>query len=332
MKAVVLVGGFGTRMRPLTETVKKELLPLVDRPVLDHTLDRLVRHGVDEVVMSSPYLEEAFAPFIESRRGSPSITWVTEPAPLGTGGAIVHALPALGDDPFLALNGDILTDLDLTSMADRHRDRGAAVSIALHHVEDARPFGLVETDGDGRVLAFREKPEDPAPGDVNAGTYLLDPSRLRTWSADREISVEREIFPALIDDGALVVGFASAAYWIDLGTPQQYLQAHADMLAGRLDGVRYAAPWVAPSASVADDASLDEGCAVGPGCVVSSGSVITGSVLHAGASVGAGARVVRSILGPGARVGEGADLVGSVLGEGAVVAPRASLRDARVPG
>ena len=164
MKAVVLVGGFGTRLRPLTETVKKELLPLVDRPILDHTLDRLVRHGVREVIMSSPYLEEAFHPFIAARRGEPVITWVTEVSPLDTGGAIVQALDVVGEAPFFALNGDICTDLDLTAMRRSHDERGAAVTIALHHVSDARAFGLVETDADGRVSAFREKPAEPIAG------------------------------------------------------------------------------------------------------------------------------------------------------------------------
>ena len=140
MKAVVLVGGEGTRLRPLTETTPKPLLPLVDRPCLDHVLDHLARHGVHEVVLSSPYLEQRFDPFIQARRGDPAITWITERTPLGTGGAIVHALDALGSAPFFALNGDILTDLDLSAMLTLHRERGAAVTIALHHVEDARAF------------------------------------------------------------------------------------------------------------------------------------------------------------------------------------------------
>jgi NDP-sugar pyrophosphorylase family protein len=166
MKAVVLVGGFGTRLRPLTETIKKELLPLVDRPILDHTLDRLVRHGVTEVVMSSPYLEEAFHPFIEARRGEPAITWVTETEPLGTGGAIVNTLEAVGDEPFFALNGDICTDLDLSAMRAFHKEQQASVTIALHHVEDARAFGLVITDPERRVLEFRQNPQGPNPRDL----------------------------------------------------------------------------------------------------------------------------------------------------------------------
>ena len=169
MKAVVLVGGEGTRMRPLTETMPKPLLPLLDRRSLDHVLDHLARHGVHEVVLSSPYLEETFHPFIEGRHGDPVITWITETSALGTGGAIVNALDRLGAAPFFALNGDILTDLDLTSMLAFHRDREAAVTIALHHVEDARAFGLVATEADGRVREFREKPQDLIPGDINAG-------------------------------------------------------------------------------------------------------------------------------------------------------------------
>jgi Nucleoside-diphosphate-sugar pyrophosphorylase involved in lipopolysaccharide biosynthesis/translation initiation factor 2B, gamma/epsilon subunits (eIF-2Bgamma/eIF-2Bepsilon) len=264
MKAVVLVGGFGTRLRPLTETVKKELLPLVDRPILDHVLDHLARHGVHEVILSSPYLEEAFHPFIEARRGDPAITWITEAAPLGTGGAIVNALDAVGNDPFFALNGDILTDLDLTGMLGSHRERDAVVTISLHHVEDARAFGLVATDERGRVLEFLEKPLDAIPGDVNAGTYILDPAALRPWSADRELSIEREIFPSVIASGGPVYGYLSDAYWLDLGTPEKYLQAHFDMLDGKVHGVTYEAPWVAATAGVDPGSRLGRWVASAP--------------------------------------------------------------------
>jgi NDP-sugar pyrophosphorylase family protein len=229
MKAVILVGGEGTRMRPLTETVPKPLLPLMDRPALDHVLDHLVRHGVHEVVLSSPYLEREFHPFIEARQGDPSITWITETNPLGTGGAIVNALEAAGDDAFFALNGDILTDLDLTAMRGFHETKKASITIALHHVEDARAFGLVASDVDSRVLEFREKPQDPTPGDVNAGTYLLDPAVLTDWAPGENASIERDIFPAVIASGHPVYGFVADAYWLDLGTPEKYLQAHFDM-------------------------------------------------------------------------------------------------------
>jgi mannose-1-phosphate guanylyltransferase len=330
MLAVVLVGGEGTRLRPLTETVPKPLLPLVDRPILDHVLDHLVRHGVDEVIMSSPYLEQTFHPFIASRGGVPAITWVTEREPLGTGGAIVSVLDRAGDDPFFALNGDILTDLDLSAMRERHRVRSAGGTIALHHVEDARPFGLVETSRDGRITAFREKPADPLPGDVNAGTYLLDPAVLRTWEPGTTISIETEIFPTLIRRGVAMVGFSEEAYWLDLGTPAQYLRAHVDLLSGRLAGVSYGSPWVGPGARV--DASADVGptVAVGPGASIGPDAVVERSVILGGASVEAGARVVDSILGPGSVVEAAAHVRGSVVGSGARIPSGARLDGDRV--
>jgi mannose-1-phosphate guanylyltransferase len=331
MKAVVLVGGEGTRMRPLTETTPKPLIPLVDRPGLDHVLDHLARHGVHEVVLSSPYLERTFHPFIEARRGDPAITWITEAEPLGTGGAVVHALAALGDEPFFALNGDILTDLDLTAMGEFHRERGASVTIALHRVDDARAFGLVATDPDGRVSAFREKPDDPIPGEINAGTYLLDPAVLRGWTPDHSISIEREIFPAVIDAGHPVYGFVADAYWIDLGTPEQYLRAHFDLLDGKVEGVRYPSPWIHPTAEVDLRSHLGRWAAVGAEARVGPEAQIDDSVLHPGSAVGAGARVLGSIVGPGARVGERSTVIGCVLGAGARVPDGTSIEGVKVP-
>ncbi len=331
MRAVVLVGGEGTRLRPLTETIPKPLVPLMDRPSLDHVLDHLARHGVHHVVLSSPYLEDMFDPFIRSRHGDPEITWITETAPLGTGGAIVNALAALGDEPFFALNGDILTDLDLTAMLALHRERGAEVTIALHHVEDARAFGLVLTDEDGRVREFREKPELPVPGDINAGTYLLDPKVLTGWTAGEKISIERDVFPAVIAAGHDVFGFLSDPYWLDLGTPAQYLQAHFDLFEGKVRGVSYPAPWVHPTADVDLRAHLGRWVAVGPEAVIGPGAQIDDSVIHRGATVGGEARIVASVLGPGSRVGSGAALMGCVLGEGSWVPDGSELDGARVP-
>lgn len=331
MRAVVLVGGQGTRLRPLTETVKKELLPLVDRTILDHTLDRLVRHGVHEVIMSSPYLEETFHPLIEARQGEPDITWITEEQALDTGGAIVNALHRLDPtQPFFALNGDILTDLDMTAMLALHRGREAAATIALHHVEDARPFGLVDRAPDGRILAFREKPEVAVPGDVNAGTYVFDPAALADWVADRPISVEREIFPQVIGSGRPVVGFDSHAYWRDLGTPENYLQAHFDLLEGKVRGRTYPAPWIAGSARVDLRAHLGRWVAVGAGASIAADAEIDDSVVHPGVAIGRGARVIGSILGPRARVGAGATLSACVLGEGSTVPDGLALEGSRV--
>ncbi|MDH4113217.1 MAG: NDP-sugar synthase [Actinomycetota bacterium] len=330
MKAVVLVGGEGTRMRPLTETVPKPLLPLMDRHALDHVLDHLAAHGVHEVVLSSPYLEQVFHPFIEARHGEPAVTWITETHALGTGGAIVNALEAAGDESFFALNGDILTDLDLSAMKSFHEARGAAVTIALHHVEDARAFGLVATDDDARVLEFREKPDDPIPGDVNAGTYLLDPAVLGGWTPGETISIERDIFPAVIEAGHPVYGFVADAYWLDLGTPEKYLQAHFDMFEGKVHGVTYPAPWVAEGAHIDLAAHLGRWVAVGAGASIGARAQIDDSVLHEGASVGAGALVTDSVLAPGAAIGDDAVVTSSVLGAGSSVPAGMHLTDARV--
>ncbi|MFM8944871.1 MAG: sugar phosphate nucleotidyltransferase, partial [Actinomycetota bacterium] len=329
MRAVVLVGGAGTRLRPLTETIPKPLVPLMGRPQLDHVLDHLERHGVTEVVLSSPYLEETFHAFLAARRGHPAVTWITEREPLGTGGAIVNALPALGDGPFLALNGDNLTDLDLTAMIAFHRAHGAAATIALTRVADARPFGLVPTGEDGRVVEFREKPTDPIPGDVNAGTYVLEPAALAAWRAGEARSIEREIFPDLIGRGDPVYGFLSPAYWLDLGTPAQYLRAHADILDGLVASEPSGrAPRVDPSASVDASARLGRHVVVGAGAAVGADAVVEGSVLLERAAIGAGARVEGSILGPGARVGEGAVVEGSALAPGAHGPRTEAARDA----
>jgi mannose-1-phosphate guanylyltransferase len=332
MKAVVLVGGEGTRLRPITETIPKPLVPLMDRASLDHVLDHLARHDVHEVVLSSSYLEETFRAFIEGRHGDPAITWITESRPLGTGGAIVNALAALDTDgSFLALNGDILTDLDLSAMVAMHRGRGAAATIALTHVGDARPFGLVPTEPDGRVLEFREKPSEPVAGDVNAGTYVVEPSALEAWVAGDTVSIEREVFPALIDRGLPVYGFASDAYWLDLGTPETYLRAHFDILEGKVGFEPvYAAPFVADGAEVDLRAHLGRWVVIGAGAAVAAGAWIEDSVLHPGARVGACARVAGSIVGPRARVGAGAEIEGTVLAADASVPDGALLSGVRV--
>jgi mannose-1-phosphate guanylyltransferase len=331
MRAVVLVGGEGTRLRPLTETIKKELLPLMDRAILHHTLDHLSRHGVHEVILSSSYLEETFRSFIEARRGDPTITWITETEPLGTGGAIVNALASVGtDEPFLALNGDIVTDLDVTAMVATHRTRGAAATIALAHVDDARAFGLVATQADGRVTEFREKPQEPGPGDINAGTYVLESSALSRWEPG-SLSIERDVFPALIADGLPIYGFSSDAYWIDLGTPEKYLQAHFDMLDGKVGSApHYATPFVADSAAVYDGARLGRRAVVCAGARIERDAVVEDSVVHPHAVVEEGATVRRSILGPRSRVGGGAVVNRSVLAEGAAVPAGVAVDDARV--
>jgi mannose-1-phosphate guanylyltransferase len=329
-RAVVLVGGEGTRLRPLTETIPKPLVPLVDRPFLAHVLDHLAAHGVREVLLSSSYLEASFGPFVASRRGRlPEVRWVTEETPLGTGGAVAHAARDL-DEWFYVLNGDILTDLDLTALAARHREAGAVATIALARVEDARPFGLVTLDPEGRVLEFREKPPEPVPGLVNAGTYVLEPEAVRDVVPGRPVSIEREVFPGLIARGAAVAGFVSSAYWMDLGTPEKYLRATFDALEGRIRGLAYTAPHVDPEARVSLRAHLGRWVVVGPRARVEDGAQVEDSVVLEGAVVGTGAAVRDSILGPGAAVGPGARVEGTVLAEGATVPAGSVCEGARV--
>jgi mannose-1-phosphate guanylyltransferase len=329
VKAVVLVGGEGTRLRPLTETIPKPLIPLVDRPFLDHVLDHLAAHGIEEALLSSPYLEDVFASFLLARRRGPRVTWITEPTPLGTGGAVANAGRSVRDT-FLVLNGDILTDLDLTSLVARHRQAGAIASIALAPVADARPYGLVTLDQGGRVLEFKEKPIDEVPGLVNAGTYVLEPDAVRDVAGDRAVSIEREVFPRLIDSGAHVHGFVSHDYWMDLGTPEKYLRATFDALEGRVKGLSYPAPFVDPAARISIRSHLGRWVVIGPGVRVDDDAEVEDCVLLAGAIVEESARIRDSIVGPGARVGRGAVLAGAVLAEGAVIPPGASAEGARV--
>lgn len=332
MKAVVLVGGEGTRLRPLTETRPKPLIPFMDRPFLHHPLDLLSEHGIEEVVLSSPYLEEEFRAFLQERGGSPRITWITEEVPLGTCGAIASARDHL-DDTFVVCNGDVLTDLDVTALVGLHLERGAVATIALTPVEDARPYGLVETDAEGRILAFREKPSDPVPGNVNAGTYVLEPRALDGVPEGVPVSIERETFPDLIARGEPLYALVSDAYWRDLGTPESYLEAHLDALAGRVSGVSTDRPHVGPGAVVEAGAAVEETVVVGRRARVADGARLRRSVLHEEAFVAEDAEVSGSILGPRSEVGAGAEVEDTVLGEGARVAPGAAVRDERVePG
>jgi len=332
MRAIVLVGGEGTRMRPLTRTIPKPLLPLVDRPLLQRLLEHLGRHGVERVTLSSPYLEEAFASFLQGWSTPPRIDWVTEAEPLGTGGAVANAAREL-DDTFLVGNGDILTDLDVTGLVAAHRAAGAVATIALTPVDDARPFGLVELDDRRRVLAFREKPPDLVHGLVNAGTYVLEPDAVSDVVPGRPTSIEREVFPDLIASEQAVLGYPSDAYWIDVGTPAKFLQATFDVLRGRIEGLTYVRPYVDPTADVDAGAKLGPLVVVGPRARVASGATVEDAVLMEGSAVETGATVRGSILGPRAVVGARAELEGAVLAEGSRVPGGVTATNARVePG
>jgi mannose-1-phosphate guanylyltransferase len=332
MRAVVLVGGRGTRLRPLTYTRPKQMLPVVNRPMVEHVVGHLAAHGVDDVVLSLGYRPDAFVEaYPDGRCQGVSLHYAVEPEALDTAGAIrFAALDAGIDERFLVLNGDVLTDLDIGRLVAFHEERGAEATITLHRVDDPSRYGVVPTDAEGRVLAFIEKPPaDSAPTNlINAGTYVLERSVVDHIPGGRRVSVERETFPALCEAGSLYA-MDGCTYWIDTGTPQEYVRAQLDLLDGArgpaLDGVH-------PEAKV-DDEAVAARTAVGAGAVVEAGAQVTCSVLLPGARVGAGALIERSILGEGAEVAPGARVTDySVIGDSAVVERDACLDGARVLG
>jgi mannose-1-phosphate guanylyltransferase len=340
MQAVILVGGEGTRLRPLTYSAPKQMLPIVGKPMLERVLANLERHGVTQAILSLGYLPDRFIASYPSYvvAGMP-VAYAVEPEPLDTAGAIRFAAQHGGvDETFVVVNGDILTDLDLSGLLSFHRDRGAEATIALHPVEDPSRYGVVATDGDGRVVAFVEKPprEEAPSNQINSGVYVLEPSVLDYIEPDARESVERVTFPALAAKGSLFA-LADTAYWLDTGTPQAYLDAHADILNGRrvvaLDSPISSGSWVHPSATVGASASLR--CAtIDRDCHVGNDVTIEDSVLLPGAVVGDGATIRGSILGPRCVIGAHVELNATcVVGADAVVEAGARLEgDVRVDG
>ncbi|HVL88769.1 MAG TPA: NDP-sugar synthase, partial [Actinomycetota bacterium] len=241
IRAVILAGGEGTRLRPLTYTTPKSLLPIANVPFLQHQLTTLARHGITTATLLTGYLAEAFDPFIDAMAAEGITLEVSrETDPLGTCGAVRSIRDRL-DATTIVFNGDVLTDLDLTEMLAAHRDRAAALTIALKPVADAGPYGLVPTDGNGRVEAFLEKPPAEVAargGNINAGTYALEPRVLDEVPPSTMWSFERQLFPSLVESGEPVYGFVSSAYWLDIGTPERYLQAHWDLIEGKSSSFR----------------------------------------------------------------------------------------------
>ena len=237
MQAIVLVGGEGTRLRPLTESIPKPALTLVDRPFLAYMVEWLASHGVDEVVLACGFLPDVLREALgDGERAGARIRYVAEPEPLGTAGAIRYAADQLGDDleqRFLALNGDVLTDLDLTALQEAHEERGAVATLGLHPVDDAAAYGLVRSDESGAVTAFLEKTGEHDPGEVNAGMYVLERSVLDLIPAGENVSIERDVFPRLVGEG--LHGLPLEGYWVDIGTPERYLQASWDILDGAVE-------------------------------------------------------------------------------------------------
>ena len=326
MKAFILAGGFGTRLRPLTYTRPKHMLPIANRPHIEHVFDLLEKCGVREIVLLTSYLAEHFAGVVEdaAARGL-DFAVAHEHEPLGTAGAFKNAEDLVGNEAFLAFNGDILTDIDLNEVLDFHQAKDAEATIVLTPVEDPSAYGVVPTSDDDRVLGFVEKPNvDEAPTNlINAGIYVFEPSILDRIPPGRVYSAERELFPGLVEEGARLFATATDAYWMDIGTPQQYLKANLDALLGRYRTTAVESPGngavlSSEGAYVSETASVRTVC-VGKRARIEDGSTVERSVLLPGAVVGAGARVQTSIVGEDARVRPGAVLSGAAIADGQTV-------------
>ena len=329
MRAVVLVGGFGTRLRPLTLTIPKPMLPVGHRPIVENVIRMLAVAGIEEVVLGLGFKPE---PFVEAFpdgvcAGIP-LHYAVEPEPLDTAGAIRFAAEHAGiNETFVVVNGDVLTDLDISALIAFHKDRGAQATMHLTPVDDPSAYGVAVIDDQGRVQRFVEKPElGTAPSNlINAGTYVVEPSVLQRIPTRRKVSIEREIFPLIVADGGLYA-LATNDYWIDAGRPEPYLQANLDMI----DAVRRSAsaPAIEPGAKV-DPSALVRHSLISVGALVEAGADIKDSVILAGAIIRQGA-VVRGSIVMG-EVGNGASITDTMVGATGNVVPGVTLVHALVP-
>jgi len=332
VKAVVLVGGGGTRLRPLTYAIPKPLVPVLNEPLIGVLIRHLARHGVDEVMLAASADDKR----IEEAIGDGSAYGIKagysyETERLGSGLAVKEAARRF-DEAFFVCNGDVLTNVDLTAMYAAHKTRGAIMSIFLAPVDDPSAFGTAAIEPDNRITKFVEK---PAPGTepsnlVNCGTWLFEPE-VMDHIPDQKMdgSIERLVMPGLIQAGRLLLGFPSNAYWLDIGTPERYLQIHRDVLSGKLPD------WLPPDAKDAtlvgadtklgDNAVVIGPTSIGANCNIGAQARVERSVVWDGVSIGHGATVVDSIIGAGCKIGPGAALDGAILANGATVAPGVKL-------
>ncbi|HZY75897.1 MAG TPA: NDP-sugar synthase [Jatrophihabitantaceae bacterium] len=329
--AVILVGGLGTRLRPLTLSAPKPMLPTAGVPFLTHLISRIRDAGIEHVVLGTSYHAEVFSEhFGDGAALGVELEYVVETEPLGTGGGIRNVADRLRGENAMIFNGDVLSGVDLRALLATHRDTAADVTLYLTKVDDPRAFGCVPTDADGWVIAFCEKDPNPVTDQINAGAYVFRREIVDTIPAGRAVSVERETFPGLLTDGVRIRGHVDSTYWRDLGRPSDFVAGSADLVLGLAPSP--AMPGPAGEALVLDGAQVDAsavlrgGTTVGAGCVVGPDAVLDGSVLFDGARIGAGASVSRSALGFGAVVGEQAVLDDAVVGDRARIGARVELR------
>lgn len=339
MQALVLAGGEGTRLRPLTLTTPKPVMPFAGRPFMTFMLDWLGRHGIDDVILSCGFMSDAVESVLGDEHEGIRLRYVHEEEPLGTAGPLRLALDsgALQADRLYVLNGDVLTDMDLTAEREQHERTAARATLCLVAVEDTASYGVVPTAPGGEVEAFLEKSPGPAPTNrINAGAYLLERDVIEAIPAGRAVSIEREIFPQLVGSG--LYGYAAAGYWVDIGTPRRYLEGTWDLLAGVVDSTL---PERDVTGSLVYEGGLTAGAHIGPQavvgrhCSVGSDSTIERAVLHDRVTVGADCVLRECVVAQGARIGDRAEIrSGAVIGNDARIAEGAVIEeDARVqPG
>src|SRR6478752_3137645 len=328
--AVVLVGGQGTRLRPLTLSAPKPMLPTAGVPFLEHMLSRIRDAGITHVVLGTSYKAETFSEYFgDGSAFGLDIEYVVEDVPRGTGGGIRNVADRLRADTVMVFNGDVLSGLDLEALLTTHAENDADVTLHLVKVPDPRAFGSVPTDPDGRVEAFLEKTENPPTDQINAGCYVFKRSVLEAIPTGRVVSVERETFPGLLASGARVFGHIDSTYWLDLGTPAAFVRGSADLVTGVAPTAALPGPigdaLVLPGAVVDPTATLTGGATIGRDVQVGAGALVDGAVVFDGARIAAGARVTRSVVGADALIGAGAILEDAVVGDGAVIGDRCEL-------
>ncbi len=344
MKAVILVGGQGTRLRPLTLATPKPMVPLANQPFVSYVLEHLQDHGIEDIVFSMGYLPEGIKSYFgDGSRLGLNLTYVIEEHPLGTAGAVKNVEEHVRDSDFLVLNGDILTDLDIRSMIERHREKKAVGTLALTPVENPTAYGLVRMGNDDEVLGFLEKPswDQIDTNLINAGTYVLSSQVLDMIPPGVEYSFERGVFPKLVGKG--LYAFRSQSYWMDIGTPEKYLQAHYDILEKNVEtsisecldrdfvcvqgqinletGAKLVPPVIiGEGTTIKAGARIGRMAVIGPGCTISPGCVVEESIVQEGCTLAENVRVRESIIASGAQIGAGTLVTGgAIIGEDSIV-------------
>ncbi len=333
MKAVILVGGLGTRLQPLTCNVPKPMIPLANRPFMEHLLIRLREQGIHDIILAVRYLAERFRESLgDGSQFGVNVSVYEEPEPLGTAGAIKNVEHLLNDTTFV-FNGDAMTDLDLRAMLAFHRERQSKATIALTYVDDPSQYGLVEIDGDNRIKRFLEKPsaEDITSNLINAGTYILEPELLSYIPPEQHFMFERGLFPVLLQRREPVFGYPSRAYWTDIGKPQTYLDVNHDILIGRVDypisGKQIAnRVWLEGEADIHTSVQIVGPVVIGAGVIIERGARIIGpTVIGPRCQIGADVSIEDAVLWEDNQIAAGASLRTCVLGRGNIIGPRTSI-------